>query len=568
MAVAGDRELPRILEQGLGEAPDNFSEYIDQGRFPDRSYQNAFRDFLRVKYRGQRMDLVIAVQPAAIEFVHQRRDELFPDTPVVFMALSPQAKRLPNSTGVVADLNLAGSLSLALQLQPDVRNVFVVSGTGLPDKEYERVTRQQLRPFESKLSVTYLSGLVTSDLEQRLAQLPDRSIVYYLAVYRDGAGQDFAPMGYSERVSSVARAPTYTWSDALMGHGVTGGSLLDRQAMMEAVGRVGVRVLRGEPADSIPVSAPELHTNQIDWRQLRRWGISESRVPAGTRVLFREPTLWDSYSTYIVGAAAILLAQTALIGGLLIQRSRRRQAEQLVRGGQAQLRASYDRIRDLGGRLLNAQEGERSRIARELHDDISQQLAALSLSISGLKRQSGVLDGGAIGVSLSTLHKRTLDLADSVRRLSHDLHPSMLQQVGLRAALESHCTEFQQQNGIDVTFYTAEDVTVVLPDAALCLYRAAQEALRNVAKHAEARRTQVVLSRENDELTLTIVDDGKGFDKALVHRRGGGLGLLSIEERARLLHGSVRIETAGQRGTIVRVAIPAAANRSPAAEFC
>jgi PAS domain S-box-containing protein len=286
--------------------------------------------------------------------------------------------------------------------------------------------------------------------------------------------------------------------------------------------------------------------------------VASGKVVAVLEFFVREPRHEDERLTKVIATVAAEL-------DLVLER---KQAVDALRDQEAVLRSSFERIQELAGGLLVAQEAERSRIARELHDDISQQLAALSLSISGLKRQSGVLDGGAIGVSLSTLHKRTLDLADSVRRLSHDLHPSMLQQVGLRAALESHCTEFQQQNGIDVTFYTAEDVTVVLPDAALCLYRAAQEALRNVAKHAEARRTQVVLSRENDELTLTIVDDGKGFDKALVHRRGGGLGLLSIEERARLLHGSVRIETAGQRGTIVRVAIPAAANRSPAAEFC
>ena len=87
---AGDRELPRILEQGLGEDLNfYYSEYIDQGRFPDPAYQAAFSDFLRVKYKGQRIDLVIAIQAAAVEFINQRRDELFPDTPVVFLALAP-----------------------------------------------------------------------------------------------------------------------------------------------------------------------------------------------------------------------------------------------------------------------------------------------------------------------------------------------------------------------------------------------------------------------------------------------------------------------------------------------
>ena len=115
MSATGDRELPRLLEQGLGDDLNfYFSEYIDQGRFPDTGYQAAFSDFLRVKYKGQRIDLVIAIQSAAVEFINQRRDELFPDTPVVYLALAPLTRRLANSTGVIAQLDLARTLALAV----------------------------------------------------------------------------------------------------------------------------------------------------------------------------------------------------------------------------------------------------------------------------------------------------------------------------------------------------------------------------------------------------------------------------------------------------------------------
>jgi signal transduction histidine kinase len=176
-----------------------------------------------------------------------------------------------------------------------------------------------------------------------------------------------------------------------MNHGIVGGSLLDRQAMMEAVGQLGVRVLRGERADSIPTSSPNLHVSQVDWRQLRRWGINEARVPAGTLVSFKEFSAWDRYKIYILGAVALLLAQTFLIAGLLVQRSRRRHAEETVRGSQAALRSSYERIRDLGARLLKAQETERARIARELHDDVSQQVALLEIDLELL---NGAAPGG------------------------------------------------------------------------------------------------------------------------------------------------------------------------------
>ena len=215
----------------------------------------------------------------------------------------------------------------------------------------------------------------------------------------------------------------------------------------------------------------------------------------------------------------------------------RKRTEDALRDREALLRHSFERIQELAGHLIIAQEAERTRIARELHDDVNQQLAALSVSISGLRRRLGEDDRATLEASLTALQQRVIGLVDSVRRLSHDLHPGVLQHVGLTAALESHCSEFQRQHDVEVTFGAANDIAAIEPDSALCLFRAAQEGLRNVAKHAGAQHVDVRLGRENGRLTLTIADDGRGFDATDVRRAGGGLGLLSIEERARLLAG-------------------------------
>jgi signal transduction histidine kinase len=549
MAIAGDGALPRILEQGVEEDVTYYSEYIDQGRFPDAGYLPAFSDFLRVKYKGQRFDLVIAIQAGAVDFVNQRRNELFPDTSVVFLSLSPLTQRLLNSTGVIANLDLASTLALAVALQPDIRHVFVVSGAGVPGRTYERQTRVQLQPFESKLTITYLSGLITKDLEARLATLPDHSIVYYLVVYQDGAGRTFGPRAYSERVAAAARAPTYTWSDALMGHGVVGGSLLDRQAMMEAVGQLGVRVLRGERADSIPTSSPNLNVSQVDWRQLRRWGINEARLPAGTLVRFKEFSVWDRYKVYILGALALLLAQTALIGGLLIQRRRRRQAEEHVRGSQAELRTSDERIRDLGARLLNAQDTERSRIARELHDDISQQVALLTIDLELL---TGTVQTESEELVHEALH-RAEGIAKTVHDLSHRLHPTKLRLIGLIPALHALQRELSRPE-IIITFTHDNIPPSVPPDLTLCLFRIVQEALQNAVKHSKAHEVSVHLHGGPDGLALTIADDGVGFevDRAV----GKGLGLISIRERLEAVSGTLEIRSKPGAGTQLDVQVP------------
>jgi two-component system sensor histidine kinase UhpB len=233
----------------------------------------------------------------------------------------------------------------------------------------------------------------------------------------------------------------------------------------------------------------------------------------------------------------------------------RKRAEDDRAEKEAALRVSYERIRDLAGRLITAQEAERARIARELHDDINQQIAGLSISLSSLRRRVREHDEAGLEAMVTALQQRTTALAENVRQLSHDLHPGIIQHVGLVPALQSHCAEIGRQHEIEVTFTPGENLSDLPAEAALCLYRATQEALRNVVKHAGARHAQVGLVRDGHEAVLTIADDGRGFDPARTPGAAAGLGLRSIEERARLLHGTVSIESR-PGGTTVRVTAP------------
>ena len=299
VSLTGDREIPRILDAALEEGIDYHSEYIDRARFQGSDYRKAFGSFLRSKYAGQQFDVVIAMQDVALALVAENRDNLFASTPIVFVSTLGESPRLPNSTGVVAPLNLRSTVSIALELQPDTRNVFVVSGADEAAKEYAQHAREQLRMFQSRVAITYLEGLPTKDLEATVSSLPDHSIVYYLAINRDGAGQAVQPLEYIDHLASIANAPTYSWVDSTMGHGVVGGSLKSLMAQTTAAARTAVRVLKGEAADSIPVVMDDFNVSQLDWRQLRAWGISESRVPPGTLVRFKEPSAWDRYKYYM-----------------------------------------------------------------------------------------------------------------------------------------------------------------------------------------------------------------------------------------------------------------------------
>ena len=546
-AIVGESELARALDVGLARNLDYYSEYIDLSRFPEPAYKEAFRDFLRLKYERVRFDLVIAMQDAAVEFVNSQRDSLFHETPVVFLTTNPASKVARNATGLIHNRDFAGTLALIRRLQPELQHLFIVTGAARADEAYETVVRRQLSAAPG-LTLTYLSGLSTKELEDRLANLPERSAVYYVLVTEDGAGDRFHPLQYADRIAAVANAPTYSWVDSAIDHGIVGGSLYSQRSAIDHVGEVALRVLRGEAPESIPVATMNLNANQVDWRQLRRWRIDEARVPAGTIVRFRDPTIWDRYRIYILAAFALLITQTGLITGLLIQRKRRERAEEELRGSQSELLSSYERNRNLAARLLIAQETERSRIARELHDDVCQRMFLLTIELESLNRR------GRNDLPAAAALNTAQEIAKSLHELSHQLHPARLRMIGLVAALERLCVELSR-TGLTIAF-THENVPSAVPDdAMLCLFRVVQEAVQNAIKYSNANEIGVHLRGGSGALTIAIVDNGGGFDVSEAWAKG--IGLVSMVERVESMRGTLDISSTPGAGTRVTATVPA-----------
>jgi signal transduction histidine kinase len=226
---------------------------------------------------------------------------------------------------------------------------------------------------------------------------------------------------------------------------------------------------------------------------------------------------------------------------------------------------SDERIDDLPGRLITAQEAERARIARDLHDGVCQELAALSVDLSYLRQRGCDMARHECEAALLSLERRTAAIAEVLRRLSHGLHPTVLQHVGLVAALQSQCAEIERRFHLDVSFFAAGVLEPIDPRTALALFRIAQEALSNAARHAHARHITMSLARGESTLSMSVADDGTGFDVGAV-RNGGGLGLVSMEERVRLVQGRVAIRSERNAGTVIDVCVPAPAEsaREPA----
>jgi signal transduction histidine kinase len=232
----------------------------------------------------------------------------------------------------------------------------------------------------------------------------------------------------------------------------------------------------------------------------------------------------------------------------------RQRASLALKESQQRLNQSHTQVRGLLGRLIDVQESERRRISRELHDDLSQKIATLSVAISRLKRRLPLADGELI-VELDQLRQKTNSLTNEVRRLSHQLHPAVLEHLGLVTALETYIGNFKDEEQIEVSL-TAEIGEERVPfQTSICIYRVAVEALRNVSRHSGAISAAISLRRENGSLELRVSDSGKGFDVD-AFRRGGGLGLVSIEERLRLLQGSCEIHSSPQKGTTLVARVP------------
>ena len=211
-------------------------------------------------------------------------------------------------------------------------------------------------------------------------------------------------------------------------------------------------------------------------------------------------------------------------------------------------------LRDLAARLLAIQETETKSIARDLHDDLSQKLAVLGMEASSLAKSAEPPE--ALSERTRELGQRISSLSEEVHSMARRLHPAILEDLGLEAALREECLGFSQRRGVPVQFQVNDVPARSLPpEIALCLFRVAQEALRNIEKHSNAREVQMVLARHGQEVALLIEDMGDGFQVEEARGRGG-LGLVSMEERVRLVNGEFSIRSQPGKGTEIEVHVP------------
>ena len=210
-------------------------------------------------------------------------------------------------------------------------------------------------------------------------------------------------------------------------------------------------------------------------------------------------------------------------------------------------------MRDLSGRLINAQEEERSRVARELHDDLSQRMALLSIELEQLSDAMSV--SAKVRRRFESLQNQAQEISSDIHRLSYRLHPSKLDHLGLAAALKSLCEQVNASGKIRVYLHQQSFAEMLPKDITLCLFRIAQETLRNAVKHSQAIHVRVIVQQSDGEVRLKVIDDGCGLDKQSPSF-AEGLGFVGMRERLRIVGGTLEIHSQLAQGTRIEVAIP------------
>ncbi len=304
-----------------------YAEYLESNRFPGEAQSVLLRDYLRKKYADRKVDAVIALSAISLNFLIKHRAELFPDAPIIFHTydppeLGPQQLVLP-VTGVVTDNVFGKTLDLALRLHPAAKQAMVIVRTSERDTTLETDVRNQLRGFENRVKLTYLTNLPLDALLSEVRRANEQSIIFYVRYSEDQPGRSIDPFESLSLVTQSARVPVYSVSsETMIGRGSVGGYSTDLQACVERMGQMALSVANGQPAREIPVTVVP-GVLRFDSRQLKRWSIREDQLPAGSIVLFREPTFWQRYHWHILTVSAIVLLQTSLIAGLLIERTKR-----------------------------------------------------------------------------------------------------------------------------------------------------------------------------------------------------------------------------------------------------
>jgi len=566
-----DRTLRAALQAAAPVGVSFFTDTIDAYRFDYRDFGPEFLALQRKKYGRQRVDLVIGVGEASIEPIRDLREALWPDTPVVFGAIdATQAshERIPPEIpAAIWRVDIEGTLTLIRALQPSADRLVIVGGSSPFDPGLVKMVARAASAREG-WAVEVWDQLSVDQISQQLASLGERSAAVYTTISRDATGRSFFPLEALAKFEAASAAPIYGMYGTYMGRGAAAGQVVDFETAGRQTAALAIAQLRnqrvptaaGTQADVLRASSRCV----ADDDKLRRYGLSPSRLPAGCEVLNTPRTLWSQYRAAVLTAAGVVALQSLTIGGLLVQRRRRIQA---------QTEAEQRRL-ELARAVRFASMGE---LTASIAHEINQPLGAI---LSNTDAAEMMLRGGTVAAPalldiLADIRRDDLRAHEVIRRLrgllekrvtEHEpiaLHPTLRDGI---AILEPEAR--RRGMSLEVSLEAGDDRVVADPiQMQQVLLNLALNAMDAMEDQTSALKRLGISTREAPlGIELMVADRGTGIAQGDLERvfesfyttkpDGMGLGLPIVKAIVQAHHGELRAERREGGGTLMTVWLP------------
>ena len=546
-----------------------YSEYLDTVRFASSDNATRLTDYLTSKYNGMAFDVVLAVGPGALQFVLAHRETIGGKAPIVFGAVTDNSLRTrqlpPDVKGVVSHFDVRKTMDLAVKLQPDVKQIVVMTGSSAFDKSWQDTARSALGATYSGVPVSYLSNLSIKGFEDAARNASAQTIVLILTIFEDAEGRKFIPRNAAEKIAAVSNAPVYTVYSSYLDAGAVGGYVGTFRSIGEEMGALAAKVSRGDfsgPRTSLAKDGP-----LIDWLQIRRWGIDPAHIPANAKLLNYDMSVWEKYRVEILVTLAVILLQTATIVALFLQRRRKIRL-------QAEL--SLERL-ELAYVSRTAQLGELSgALAHELNQPLTSILA--NAESGRLLLEAEPLDVGELKEILDDIvldNRRASTVITQLRQLmirgETSLEPMDLNHAATTTLALARSELLSRQTQVDLAL-EPQEVRIrgnlpQLQQVILNLMLNGTDAMRHLPP---PQRVIAIETRRGDNgmCELTVTDRGVGIAperlaevfKPFVSSKKASLGLgLAICRTIVQAHGgTLRFDDSMQQGACAILTLPAA----------
>jgi signal transduction histidine kinase len=542
-----------------------YSESLGHRYFKGADYDSLVYEFIKEKYRSRPLSAIVAEGLDALQFAVMLRADLDnPALPIVFSGIDDAsvAEFPPNLTGTTVRARAGHVLITARALVPGLRRIAIV-GDPIEEQTFRRHHKKGLLAIGKDVEFVDLTGLPMNELLWRVATLPDDAAIFYTSLSGTRDGARYEPNDALALVAQAANRPIVIDQETRLGHGGTGGFLLQAAPIGEAIAQIVLRLFAGESASAIPVTAGEFARPVFDWRELRRWNISEARLPVGSEIRFREYSAWEQYRRYIFLFSAALVLQTGLIAWLISEIRRRQGAEIQSRGAIAELTFMNRRV--AAGQLSASLTHEVSQPLAGMVTRANAALRWLRAEKPNLERAEaalqGIVDAGHRASDIIT-SVRAMFKKDAPHKESTDINQIIRTVLSIvRVELQKHCVQVDTR--LDENLPTVQGDKVQLQQVLLNLIMNAVEAMQSV----QPRVLTIQVEQSGPGLVkVSIEDTGTGIDASDLQRifkplyttkaNGMGMGLSICHSIIESHDGRIWVSPAVKQGSNFQFELP------------